>query len=186
MKDFILHKRRALSKDKCDSIINYFETHKESHYKGTAGGRGVDPHVKISTEILFSFRSSMVGFIFNDSLKEALNAYKKQYPFVDEGCNGWTVDDAFKIQKYNPNEGYFSLHCENGGNPDFIRRVLAWMIYLNDVTAGGYTEFPTQRKKFQPRRGDVLIWPAYWTHPHRGIVSKSQTKYILTGWYSFR
>ena len=59
------------------------------------------------------------------------------------------------------------------------------MIYLNDVTEGGYTEFPTQNKLLQPRSGDMIIWPAYWTHPHRGIASKTQTKYIMTGWYSF-
>ena len=66
------------------------------------------------------------------------------------------------------------------------KRILAWMIYLNDVTDGGHTAFPTQNKKFQPRRGDVLSWPAYFTHPHRGIVSKTQTKYIITGWYNFK
>ena len=57
------------------------------------------------------------------------------------------------------------------------------MIYLNDVTEGGYTEFPSQNKLFQPRTGDILIWPAFWTHPHRGITSKTQTKYIITGWH---
>jgi hypothetical protein len=59
------------------------------------------------------------------------------------------------------------------------------MIYLNDVTDGGETEFPTQNIKFQPRAGDILIWPAYFTHPHHGITSRTQTKYILTGWYIF-
>ena len=93
------------------------------------------------------------------------------------------------MQRYYPGEGYFVLHCENGGpHPDkeMTKRMLAWMIYLNDVKDGGYTEFPTQNKKFQPRRGDVLIWPAYFTHPHRGITSKSQTKYIATGWFGFK
>ena len=78
------------------------------------------------------------------------------------------------------------MHCENDGGVDGSaeKRVLAWMVYLNDVTDGGETAFPTQGKKFSPRAGDVLIWPAYWTHPHRGIVSESQVKYIATGWFS--
>ena len=186
MKDFILHKRRALSKDKCDSIIDYFETHKEFHFLGTTGGKGVDPSQKISTEIRLSSRNSEVGFIFRDYLKEALDVYKKEYPIIDSGLEPWMIDEIFKIQKYNPNEGYFVLHCENGGLPEDSKRIMAWMIYLNDITDGGQTEFPSQNKKFQPRRGDVLIWPAYFTHPHKGITSKSQTKYILTGWFSFR
>ena len=36
-------------------------------------------------------------------------------------------------------------------------RLLAWMIYLNDVTEGGETEFPDQGKKSQSRVGDLLI-----------------------------
>jgi len=30
--------------------------------------------------------------------------------------------------------------------------------------------------------GKVIIFPADWTFTHRGIVSKTQTKYIITGW----
>ena len=33
--------------------------------------------------------------------------------------------------------------------------------------------------------GRLVIWPAYWTHIHCGIVSKTQTKYIATGWFEF-
>ncbi len=184
MKDFILHRRHSLSKDKCNSIIDYFETHKEFHCLGTAGGREVDSSQKISTEILLSFRNSEVSSIFGEFLKEVVDVYKKQYPFIDEGVDSWNIDDVFKIQKYNPHEGYFALHCENTGHLEPSKRILAWMIYLNDVTDGGHTEFPSQNRKFQPRRGDILLWPAYFTHPHKGITSKSQTKYIITGWYS--
>ena len=197
MKDFILHKRHAVSKDKCDRIINYFETHKESQHVGTVGGRGIEPDRKISTEMLLSLKNGPltepshlppreVFSLFGEFLVEAVEVYKKQYPFLDIGLNSWTFYENYKIQKYNPNEGYFALHCENDGvGLEEIKRVLAWMIYLNDVTDGGHTEFPSQNKKFQPRRGDILIWPAGWTHPHRGVTSKSQTKYIVTGWYSY-
>jgi len=30
----------------------------------------------------------------------------------------------------------------------------------------------------------LVIWPAYWTHLHKGQISQSQTKYITTGWYN--
>ena len=61
----------------------------------------------------------------------------------------------------------------------------AWMIYLNDVTDAGETVFPTQKKQFKPCAGDLLLWPSYWTHPHKGIPSPTQTKYIATGWLIF-
>jgi hypothetical protein len=37
-----------------------------------------------------------------------------------------------------------------------------------------------------PRKGLTLIWPAIWTHPHRGVVSPTQTKYIATGWWMYK
>ena len=37
----------------------------------------------------------------------------------------------------------------------------------------------------EAKKGLTLIWPATWTHTHRGIVSNDKEKYIVTGWYSF-
>jgi hypothetical protein len=60
-----------------------------------------------------------------------------------------------------------------------------WMIYLNDVTKGG-TYFDNYDLTFDAVEGRLLIWPAFWTHFHRGIVSKTETKYIATGWFSYQ
>ena len=37
----------------------------------------------------------------------------------------------------------------------------------------------------EAKEGRLVIWPAYWTHFHKSQVSKTTTKYILTGWYRF-
>ena len=68
---------------------------------------------------------------------------------------------------------------EHGGSDYDCRRVLGWMIYLNDCDGG--TRWPQQRFTTKPRQGDLYIWPAGWTHSHYGLPSK-QEKYILTGW----
>ena len=36
------------------------------------------------------------------------------------------------------------------------------------------------------KKGRLVIWPAYWTHTHCGVISDNQTKYISTGWYTFK
>ena len=58
------------------------------------------------------------------------------------------------------------------------------MTFLNDLTDEGGTEFLYQDLKVEPKKGLTLIWPSYWTHTHRGVISKTQEKYIVTGWYS--
>ena len=47
----------------------------------------------------------------------------------------------------------------------------------------GETEFLYQRKRFQPKKGTVVIWPAGMTHVHKGNTVLTTDKYILTGWY---
>ena len=190
MTNFIQRTSGLLSKQECDGVIDFFESNKERHVGGTIGDQEKhDPKSKIDTEIFIDLKELCEDRRLNPVVK-ALNItfeeYVKNYPFLKK-INSWHVWDIFKIQKYNPNEAYFVEHCENGGGIDgsMERRLIALMVYLNTVTDGGQTHFPTQNISFSPKVGDILMWPAYWTHPHHGIPSPSQVKYIITGWYVF-
>ena len=35
------------------------------------------------------------------------------------------------------------------------------------------------------KKGLTLIWPSEWTHTHKGEVSSTKEKIIITGWYNF-
>ena len=183
-KDHILHMKGLVPKEACRCIIDVFESNSEYHYPGKLGtndGHMVDSSKKKDTEM--NMYASSVPLIM-DYLWVGITQYRKDYPSVDNVAP-WKLEDRWKIQRYLPNESYSHLHFENPMYKEVTaNRVLAWMIYLNDVTEGGETEFPDQGKMFQSRVGDLLIWPAYFTHPHRGIVSKTQTKYIATSWIS--
>ena len=92
-----------------------------------------------------------------------------------------------KFQKYYPNKSYYRYHCEldSIGNGIESKRHLATMTYLNDVEDGGGTEFYHQNYTCKPQKGLTLIWPAQWTHAHKGIPAPTEFKYIITGWYVF-
>jgi len=78
--------------------------------------------------------------------------------------------------------GYHSWHCETS-NLQVSHRALAYTLYLNDVPEGeGETEYLHQGYRHQPKMGDVVIWPAAFTHIHRGNPVYSVDKYIVTGW----
>ena len=179
-KDYFLYKRGAYSQEGCDHAIRFFEKRVDLHREGISGVE-LNHQWKKSTEI-FLQRNEYT--LFEDLLQSSIKEYNRKYPSAGSLCP-WDLYSTFKIQKYKPEEGYFIEHCEVMNRMD-VYRILAWMIYLNDVTDGGYTVFPSQNRKFQPRRGDLLIWPAYFTHPHYGVTSKTQTKYILTGWCNFK
>ncbi len=183
LKNHILRMKGLVPEDECKKIIYYFESHPELHQQGTSGDRKKDDRFKKDTEIYCNFIKSQGPCWISKYLNIAIEEYSQQYPEMS-ALSMYDKSQYFKLQRYFPSGGYFVYHCEND-NPSVSDRVLAWMIYLNDVTDGGYTEFPNQKKKYKPRTGDVLVWPAYFTHTHRGITSKSQTKYIATGWVNF-
>ena len=61
---------------------------------------------------------------------------------------------------------------------------LVFMTYLNTCKKAG-TMFYYQKKTFECKIGQTLIWPAQWTHTHKGVISNKETKYIITGWWSY-
>ena len=54
--------------------------------------------------------------------------------------------------------------------------------YLNGDCEGGETLFDRQKFKFKPQAGSVLVFPAYYTHPHQALPVTKGRKYVFTSW----
>lgn len=54
--------------------------------------------------------------------------------------------------------------------------------YLNDGFEGGETYFDRQNVKVSPKAGSVLVFPAYFTHPHESLPVIKGEKYAFTSW----
>lgn len=118
-----------------------------------------------------------------DILYTGVQEYCNEYPAVKN--SGPFFLNNFKAQKTSKNQlGFSDFHMEQGAGMG-AGRVLVWTLYLNDVTDGGETEFPYQSLKVKPEKGMLCIFPASFTHTHRGNPPYSNDKYILTGWVTF-
>jgi len=178
-----------------DGVIAFFEKRTDLHQKGITFEDALSPNKlksKISTDI------SLVGIDRSDpeayalsqiiirGVSEALNQYLKERPLFKECCpeNSLFVNPIFNLQRYAPKEGFKQWHCdwnvsEEATEPMY--RVLAWILYCNDVKSAG-TEFHWQDHHEEAERGKLLIFPAGLSHIHRGRISNSETKTIATGW----
>ena len=119
-----------------------------------------------------------------EQLYHVIEQYKTLYPYCYEDLHVWGWS-APRIQRYDVTRAYSTPHCENNGLKLYQSRHLAYMTYLNTIDDGGGTEFILQNLVASAKQGLTLIWPAGWTHYHRGIVSNTQIKYIITGWLCF-
>ena len=143
---------------------------------------------KVCTSVTFDFDDTInpCGPLLESCIQAGLKSYVDKYPFLRNinkfGGSRWRICPTYNIQKYEgKKEGYFTLHCEHAAGYPY--RMLVWMIYLNDAISG--TELPSQNRILKPKAGRLAIWPAAWTHPHRGVTPNQGLKYIATGWGYF-
>jgi hypothetical protein len=168
----------------CDNLIMLFEKNLNK-VPGLIAGE-IDTKRKKSTDLPINPQSNEPEIkAYYKELNKVFKKYKNKYTHSDKGHDGWAITENWNIQKYNPGEGYFELHCERCGLQTSLRH-LVFMTYLNDVTDKGQTEWHYQKLKVKPKKGLTIIWGTDWTFMHKGIVSPTQTKYIATGWCSYK
>jgi hypothetical protein len=173
-----------ISKDICKNIIDYYEKNKHLHYRGTVRDGISDNSKKESSEIALNVNSFVNLFPdYINELEVVLKNYKKKYKYSNE-VYYYNLNENIKIQHYKKNEGFKVWHSENDGSRKVIKRHLVFMTYLNTVDDAG-TDFLYQDLTTKAEEGLTLIWPAHWTHTHKGQISKHSEKYIVTGWFSF-
>jgi len=183
----ILSFSNILSSDVCRELIELFEKSNNLQLPGSTIG-GNNQEVKKSTDIPIdptflndSDWNHPLNY-FLDKLRSCTDEYVENFPYLKEVSN-WGLDHHFNFQRYFPKEGYYKLHSEVP-NKNYGHRILSWIVYLNDVKNSG-TYFLHQNHTEECEEGKIIIFPAYWTHAHRGIISQTETKYILTGWFTY-
>ena len=182
--DFLEVYDDTLSKEECDKLIKDFED--VSPLSGRKFYETGESQQKYSTTLYSDTRDGLFkafNIPTNISLQKGIRAYKEKYSFLND-ISLWSCWRYYNIQKYEEGQGYYKLHCEHdSGDSSGFHRILAWMIYLNDAECG--TEFPYQNKILDAKAGRLVIWPAAWSHPHKGVTPNKGLKYIATGWYNF-
>ncbi|MEN9228849.1 MAG: 2OG-Fe(II) oxygenase [Gloeomargarita sp. HHBFW_bins_205] len=97
--------------------------------------------------------------------------------------------EAITLLRYRPGQ-FYRRHVDNillasrrlevtQGIPT---RDIGVVGYLNDDFSGGETYFDRQHVKVKPQQGAVVVFPAYYTHPHQALPVTRGEKYVFTTW----
>ena len=136
--------------------------------------------LNLKQHVLSPFNDDGALPIFMNGLQRCFDDYVAEYDIlkdVDLKCS------SVKMQKTVPGAGYHVWHSEQGNGPDSAR-CLVYSLYLNDIEEAGETEFLYQQLRIPPKENSMVIWPAAFTHTHRGnVVHGTKSKYIITGWF---
>ena len=192
LKDHIAIFDDMMGEDVCNTIIDWFEELDESvikspeelikkNTKGIRDARGIyAPGSRRDVSYFADLEDADFAQPLRGLINDCAREYMTEYPNLSNHYH--LSNRSLKIQKTPPHGGYHVWHHEH--NYDNMCRVLVWTAYLNDIPEGeGETEFLYQGIKVQPKKGRVCLFPAAYTHLHRGNPPYSCDKYIATGWF---
>ena len=178
--DLIRRYTGAFSSDDCKRLIEYIDTFEEN--KLLTYDREKLHEVDHKTiNVTHSYDLSSYSFI-------AEQIMPKLKPCIDEYLEAVSILKNYKFLIYDLKVkkipicgGFHSWHFENGSIP-YSQRKFVLQLYLNDNFEGGETEFLYQNRREIAKQGDVLIFPAGYTHTHRGNPPIGGSKYLITSW----
>ena len=161
---------------------NFLEFHEGQVYSG--GDTYVDKGYKESTDLHIPVNLRIPEIQnYMVALQGVLNKYIERFPFSE--LSRFEVKEPLSMQHYPIGGGFKQWHTERANSsPGNVYRHLVFMTYMNDVPDGG-TEWYHQDKYVPAKKGYTVIWPSDWTHFHKGRVSNTLEKFIITGWFSF-
>tara|TARA_Y100000004_G_scaffold186154_1_gene237300 strand:+ start:939 stop:1505 length:567 start_codon:yes stop_codon:yes gene_type:complete len=169
----------------CDDIIKYYHDNEDKWSIGRMSYEGnpiIEKKTKDSVDLCMEKMPDELSHYFKH-LINCVQDYCEEFDILKDN-DGLVIAEAVNIQKYEIGGGFKRWHTERGPqDPKASKRVLVFMTYLNDAKDSG-TEFKYQNATFQCIKGDTLLWPADFTHVHRGQITK-EVKYIITGWITY-
>ncbi len=168
----------------CDALIEYHKNNTETKdfgYTGFGKNSKIDKSIKESIDVVvppYNKNPAILRY-FNEVIDVGVEQYRKKYEFCSMPLH---IKLPLNIQYYPPGGGFKKWHYERNAYAfDELSRVIVYMTYLNDVDDAG-TEWLYQNFKTKAKKGLTVMWPAEWTHTHKGIISPDKEKYIATGW----
>jgi len=177
-------KRNFLSAEECEALIGLIEAERRP---STIANHNGDDAVRTSETCDLNHEDAAVA-VLNDKLA----AISGIDPIYGERLQGqrYEVGQQFKAHTdyFEPDHPDYQTYCAVSG-----QRTWTFMIYLNDVEAGGATRFKVIDKIIQPERGKLLAWNN--RRPdgslnaatlHHAMKVRKGLKYVITRWYRER
>lgn len=173
--------RRFLPKDLCGELVALIEAGRRP---STIADDNGDRYFRTSETCDLDAAEPAVRRL--EKLLEALNGIDPAHGEPVQGQR-YEVGQEFKphTDYFAPDGADFARYCSVAG-----QRSWTFMIYLNDVEAGGATRFKAIGKTFRPETGKLLCWnnrrPDGSVNPetlHHGMKVRKGVKYVITKWY---
>ena len=179
VRDFIERRDNLLTKQECTDIIQWVYNNKNLiPYTNEYSGYDYCELMDTGQDCMKVLSPPPLKPLY-ESIVKLKNYYRESNPEVDRlGC--WDIDYV-RFKSWKAGEFYNAWHSEH--TPEHLTRVMSFLIYLTDNDCS--TEFRNY-ENVPTKAGRGIMFPAYFTHEHRGSpCKKGLDRFIVSGYFSF-
>ena len=167
----------------CAQMVRNFEAMPQFHVGNGRGHRaGLEESAWTELDLQPLMDDAFRGF-FIDQIQRHLALYNRRL--------GLSIDIPMRPRLENIRIKRYRAGVDEGFQPHFdsidavANRYMVFLWYLNDVAAGGETEFCDLGVRVAARAGTLLMFPPYWMFQHAGLRPVSNDKYIVSTYLLF-
>jgi hypothetical protein len=179
---FIIENNELITNDLCNELINYINTTNNFSIEKWDVNRNVNcKYININdikeTEIKDKFDNSIYKII-----NYIINYLNNEYNIICSGDSGYCLRKIHGPTRLHK-DGINIEPIDNRYIPIKKIRTMSIIIALNDDYDGGEFYFPIQDFKIKLKKGQIIVFPPYWTHPHMVDTPENETyRYTINTW----
>ena len=181
---FLINDTKIFTNHDCDLITRFIDNNIENQYINNISWIH-DSNTQSLSYIISKNNPNKIlnkeidNLLFN-VIKKLISHLKKEnkIPILDN----MKGDTGYQFSKiYGESIPFFDGLHES--IKDTKERFLSIIICLNDAYEGGEICFPLQNRIIKMKKGDILVYPPYWTHPHyfNDLLNKTYM-YTMNTW----
>ena len=181
---FLINNSNIINDEDCKLVKKFIDNYIENKLVDTTCWTSNDN----TQSLCFKISENHPNKILNKKADNLVfNIIKKLIDYLKEEnqisrLNTMVGDTAYQFRKIF---GETHLHYDGikGSYEDSNERFLSVIICLNDDYEGGEICFPVQDRIIKMKKGDILAFPPYWTHPHysNDLLNKTY-RYTINTW----
>lgn len=157
----------ALTLDQCDLLISKYSSVTVDEELNTAlNYRHVDIPEYRDDPTLSTVSQNVVA------------KYIEFFPTINMTKDRWFLD-LWRFKHFPPDHAFSTWHSEHAISHPY--RIASVMLYLSDHNCG--TEFFSTKEVIMSKKGRAVLFPAFWTHTHRGqLCPDKKDRFIMTSY----
>ena len=178
MDNYIRVYKNVLSDEKCQNLIDMFESDAEHHEIQDCGSGATLTQINFLHSSATIWRDEASNLA--DIIVDYAHQYKKDYGIKDNQWPNKLMIEPPKIKRYMPGGQEFFADHVDVIDYKTARRFLVAFIYLNDNESGETIVAPKDdRFVSKCKQGSLLLFPPLWPWLHTGMPPIDTPKYIV-------